>query len=137
MTAREFVERKPSDIEAIVKECLQRVGLKPTSKGQVSLLTRLIFSGISNYFFLNPDNIVKMGYIEFIKNPDKDQMFALNIIRNSKEGVVNAHTLWRYYKGELATEAELKGVIDTFVHDLLQYSQTQEFEITKLTNKLQ
>ena len=78
-----------------------------------------------------------MGYIEFMKNPEKEQLFAINLLKNENEGVVNANTLWRYYKGELATEAKLKVVIDEFMQDLLQYSQQQETEINNITRKLQ
>ena len=85
--------------------------------------------------FEKPDYKVKMGYIEFMKNPDKEQLFAINILKNDEEGVVNADTLWRYYKGELLTEAKLKGVIDEFVQDLLEYAQAQEQNIMSLNNK--
>lgn len=134
---RQFKNRKSIEIEEIVEECLKRVGIEKTSQKQVALLTRLIFSGISYYFYLKPDNLIKMGYIEFMKNPDKEQMFAVNILKNADEGVVNAETLWRFYKGELASEAKLKMVVDEFVQELLQYSQDQEIDITNLTNKLQ
>ena len=132
---RKYISRPPKDIEAIVQESLNRVGLKSSSNNQVALLTRLIFSGISEYFFKKPDNKVKMGYIEFIKNPDKEQLFALNILKSEDAGVVNADTLWRYYKGELSSEAQLKGIIDEFVHDLLEYAQTQEQNISKINSK--
>ena len=135
--ARKFISRKPIDIENIVAECLKRVGITKVSDNQVALLTRLIFSGIANYFFNNPDNKIGMGYIEFMKNPEKEQLFAINLLKNENEGVVNANTLWRYYKGELATEAKLKVVSDEFMQDLLQYSQQQETEINNITRKLQ
>lgn len=133
--ARKYISRLPKDIEEIVDECLRRVNIKDVSENQVALLTRLIFSGIANYFYKKPDYKVKMGYIEFIKNPDKEQLFAINILKNDEEGVVNADTLWRYYKGELLSEAKLKVVIDEFVQDLLNYAQTQEQDIMSLNNK--
>ena len=135
--ARKFISRKPEDLENIVIECLHRIGISDVSDKQVALLTRLIFSGIANYFFNKPDYKIKMGYIEFMKNPEKEQLFAVNILKDEEEGVINADTLWRYYKGELATEAKLKVVIDEFMQDLLQYSQQQETEINSITKKLQ
>lgn len=135
--SRNFTYKKSTDIEDIVKECLARIGITEVSKNQVALLTRLIFSGISNYFFNKPDNKITMGYIELMKNPQKEQLFAINLLKNQKEGVINANTLWRYYKGELATEAELKVIIDEFMQDLLNYSQQQEIEIDNITKKLQ
>ena len=132
---REFKERQPKDIESIVKESLRRIGLSKVSDNKIALLTRLIFSGIASYFYFNPDNKIRMGYIEFIKNPEKEQLFALNIIRNDLDGIVNADTLWRYYKGEMTTRAQLKEIIDEFVHDLLDYAQVQESEISKINEK--
>ena len=133
--SREFTSRNPQDIENIIKECLMRVGVNDISDKQIALLTRLIFSGISEYFYKKPDYKVKMGYMEFMKNPDKEQLFAINLLRNDDVGVVNADTLWRYYKGELATEAQLKNIIDEFVHNLLEYSQAQEQSITEINTK--
>ena len=133
--AREFVNKSPKEIELIVDECLKRVGINKVTNNQVALLTRLIFSGIANYFFNRPDDLIKMGYIEFRKNPDKEQLLAVNIIKNEEVGVVNASTLWRYYKGELTSEAELKGIIDEFVHDLISYAQTQEQNIMSISNR--
>ena len=69
--SRKFINRYPSDLEDIVSECLKRVGIEQTSKNQVALLTRLIFSGISAYFFYNPNVKIRTGYLEFMKNPDK------------------------------------------------------------------
>ena len=135
--ARKFKNKKPEEIENIVSECLNRVGVKKMSANKIALLTRLIFSGISDYFFRNPDNLINMGYIQFKKNPDKEQLFAINIVKSDSAGVVNANTLWRYYKGELASETKLKGIIDEFIKELLEYSQAQEQDITNLTSRLQ
>lgn len=132
---RKYTLMLPQEIEDIVKECLLRVGIKGASNNQVALLTRLIFSGVAEYFYKQPDNKVRMGYIEFMKNPDKEQLFAVNILKSEGVGVINADTLWRYYKGELATEAQLKGVIDEFVHNLLEYAETQEQDIVNINNK--
>lgn len=132
---RKFKDMFPKDIENIIKDSLRRIGITKVSENQVSLLTRLIFSGISSYFFYNSDNKIRMGYIELLKNPEKEQLFAVNIVKNEFEGVVNADTLYRYYKGELATETQLREVIDEFVHDLLVYAQTQETDISNISDK--
>lgn len=132
---RKYALMLPQEIEDIVKECLIRVGIKSTSNNQVALLTRLIFSGIAEYFYKQPDNKVQMGYIEFMKNPEKEQLFAVNLLKSEGSGVINADTLWRYYKGELATQAQLKGIIDEFVHNLLEYAQTQEQDIIDINNR--
>ena len=132
---RKVTRRPPSDIEDIFKECLERVGIKRTTINQRALLVRLVFSGIASYFFYNPNVKIRTGYIEFKKNPEKKQIIPINILKSENQGIVNADTLWRYYKGELASEAQLKEVIDEFVHNLLEYAQMQEFNIAEINQK--
>lgn len=133
---RKFKNRPSKDIESILEESIERIDFRNITKDKIALLLRLLISGVANYFFVSPDNIVNVGYMQFTKSADKDELFKVKIIRNEGEGVLNASTLWRYYKGELSTEAKLKGIIDEFVDGLLEYSQNQEVKITKLTGRL-
>lgn len=133
--ARKLVKKELSILEDIVIESVRRVGLD-LKKEQSLLLMRLIFSSISKYFFLEPDSIIDVGFMRFKKNPAKDELFAVEILRNSTEGVVNADTLCRYYKGELAKEAELKNILNGFMDELIEYSQVQEVNINKITSSL-
>lgn len=134
--ARKFKTRPPTDIENIVRACLRHIGVTDLKNNQIALLTRLIFSGIASYFFYEPDNLINMGFIQFKKNPEKEQLFAINILNSPRDGVFNAETLCKYYKGELKLESELMKTLEEFVKDLLQYSQDQEENITELTRKL-
>ena len=135
--ARKLKNKAAEDLEDIVANSLERVGFgRDLDPAKVALLTRLIFSGVANYFFRTPDNVIQMGFLKFVKNPDKDQLFAVNIVRNEQEGIYNADTLWRYYKGELKVAEDLKKIVDEFIADLIAYSQEQEEDITELTNKL-
>ena len=137
MAGRKFRE-VPSDIlENITKESLNIIGIEDIEEGKVKLLSRLIISGIANYYFHNPDDLIKMGFLQFEKSPDKDELFKVTILRNKEAGVVNADTLWKYYKGELHQEAKFKEILDNFLEELISYSQTQEINITQLTSKLQ
>ena len=134
--ARKFKKRQATDIEDIVAESLARIGVKNLSDEQVALLARLIFSGVARYFFMSPDNEIEMGFLKIIKNPDKEQLFAVNIRKSENEGIYNAKSLWKYYRGELVVEAELKSIMEEFVQNLLDYSQAQEQSISKLTRKI-
>ena len=134
--ARKLKTKQATDIEDIVLESLTRTGFKKVDDVKLALLTRLIFSGIAHYFFKSPDNVVEMGFLKFIKNPEKDQLFAVNIRRNETEGIYNASTLWKYYKGELIVEEKLKNIMEKFVENLIEYSQAQEQDISKLTRKM-
>ena len=133
--ARKFIERPPEDIEDIVKESLSIIGEK-LNKDKIKLLTRLIISGIAYYYFINPDNVINLGFLTFQKSPDKDELFKVGMIRDIESGVTNAGTLWKYYKGELKQEAQFKEAINNFFRELIDYSQGQEIEITKLTSKI-
>ena len=134
---RKLKKAKKEEIERLIPECLQLVGIKETKEEQVNLLLRLIMSTIGNYFFKQPDNLIEVGFLRFKKNPEKDDLFTVEIIRSKESGIENAETLWRYYTGELNSEKQLKKVIKDFVDELMIYSQNQEEEITNLTRKLQ
>ena len=133
---RKLKRVKKEEIESIVTECLKRVKLGELKEGRSEWLLRLIMSSIAKYFFEQPDNIVDVGFLRFKKNPEKEELFAVELIRDEKAGVINADTLYRYYTGDLASEKEIKKVIGGFVNELLKYSQEQEEEITDLTGKL-
>ena len=134
--AREIKEKKAIDIEEIVEECFKRIGVGNAKQEQIALFTRLLFSGIARYFFYNPDNAVNVGYLKFSKSPDIDELFRVHITRNGKVGIVNADTLWKYYKGDIIHREKIEEVVNNFVNELLDYSQQQERDISKLTRKL-
>ena len=137
MSRRKLREKPPDCLEKITKESLKIIGIENTEKGKVKLLSRLIISGIANYYFHNPDDLIKMGFLQFEKSPDKNELFKVTIIKDSEAGVINADTLWRYYKGELHQESKFKEILDNFLEDLISYSQMQEISITQLTSTLQ
>lgn len=130
-------EYKPASfIENIMKISVLTIG-KSAPDSKIRLLARLFISGIADHFFEHPDDIIDMGFVRFEKSPDKDELFKVMIIRNPEAGVVNAGTMWKYYKGELLQEEEFKQVLDNFLTELINYSQEQEIEITKLTSNIQ
>ena len=137
MAGRKFIERPPDIIEGITKESLKVIGVNDMEEGKIKLLVRLIISGIANYYFKNPDDLIKVGFLQFEKSPEKDELFKVTILRNQEAGVINADTLWKYYKGELHQEAKFKEVLDNFLEELISYSQDQEINITQLTSRLQ
>jgi hypothetical protein len=137
MAGRQFRERPPEDIENITKESLKIIGIEDIEEGKVKLLSRLIMSGIANHYFHYPDDLIRMGFLQFEKSPDKNELFKVTILKNKEAGVVNADTLWKYYKGELHQEAKFKEILDNFLEELISYSQTQEINITQLTSRLQ
>ena len=102
----------------------------------VSLFIRLLFSGLSSYFFRNPDDIIDLGYMRLKKNAEVDELFAVEILRDKEESVVNADTLYKFYKGELISEKEIKKVVEGFANELLSYSEMQNEKISNLTYKL-
>lgn len=134
--ARKFKEREPEILENILRESLTIIGVE-MDEGKMKLLLRLLMSGIAYYYFENPDDLIRIGFLQFEKSPDKDELFKLTLLRDKKSGVVNAETLWRYYKGELRQEAQFKEILDNFLEELISYSQTQEINITQLTSSLQ
>ena len=136
MTGRKFKEREPEIIEEILKESLKIIGVE-IEEGKMKLLLRLLMSGIAYHYFKNPDDLIRIGFLQFEKSPDKDELFKLSLLRNKEAGVLNAETLWMYYKGELHQEAKFKEVLDSFLEGLIAYSQAQEINITQLTSRLQ
>jgi hypothetical protein len=131
-------ESKPASLlENIMKECLGIIGIKDISDDKVKLLLRLYTSGIAYKFFLEPDNIIDVGFLRFEKSPTKEELFKVTLNKSSEAGVVNAKTLWRYYKGELYQEKQFKELVEEFLTELIQYSEEQEISITQLTNDLQ
>ena len=137
MAGRKFIEKPPDIIERVTGESLKIVGIEEVPEGKVKLLSRLIISGIANHYFQNPDDLIKMGFLQFEKRPDKNELFKVTIIKDKEVGVINADTLWKYYKGELHQEAKFKEILDNFLEGLIAYSQTQEINITQLTSRLQ
>ena len=137
MAGRKFIEKPPDIIERVVKESLDIVGIEEVEEGKIKLLSRLIMSGLAYYYFHNPDDLIKMGFLQFEKSPDKDELFKVILLRDKEAGVINADTLWKYYKGELHQEAKFKEILDNFLEGLIAYSQEQEISITQLTSTLQ
>lgn len=134
--ARKFNKAPPETLESILKESLEIIGVE-MDEGKAKLLLRLIISGIANHYFFKPDDLIDVGFLRFCKSPDKDELFRVNIIRDKGSGVVNAETLWKYYNGELQQEQQFKGILENFLEELINYSQEQEIDITRLTSKLQ
>lgn len=131
---RTIEERPISEIENLFMNSFKRAGIKATDM-QVSLLLRLFLSSVGNYFFFNPDTSYRIGFIEVSKSPDKDELFNVKIIRSPENNIVNANTLWQFYTGDLIREKQLKSLLDTFVQELINYSQAQEISIMTDINK--
>lgn len=123
-------------IISLLRDSLKRSGLDNLPDNNVSLFIRLLFSGISSYFFRNPDDIIDLGYMRLKKNVEVDELFAVEILRDREESVVNADTLYKFYKGELISEKEIKKVVEGFANELLSYSEMQNEKISNLTYKL-
>ena len=136
MSKRKFIERPPDELESIIEKSLKIVGIE-AEDSKAKLLARLIISGIAYHYFKNPDDLIRVGFLQFEKSPDKDELFKVIIIRNDEAGVVNAETLWKYYSGELQKEVQFKKILDNFLEELIEYSQNQEIDITRLTSKLE
>ena len=132
---RKIKERSRSVLEEIVRDSLFHVGLKP-SVSQAALLLRLIFSGIGRHFYFEPDTRFKIGFINIEKSPDVDELFRVLITRSPEDKVINADTLFKYYMGDLAREEKMRDLLDTFVNELLAYSQAQEISITSMTTNI-
>jgi hypothetical protein len=133
--AREIRTVDKKVIEDIITDTLRKFGIE-LEKDEAALMLRLFLSGISKYFFDEPDTRIELGFMSLQKSPDLDELFSIRIIRNLEEGVVNADTMYKYYKGEIITEKKIKGIVEGFVDELLTYSQEQNKEITLLTSKL-
>jgi hypothetical protein len=137
MAGRKFIEKPPDILERVTEESLKIVGIENVDEGKIKLLTRLIISGLAYYYFNNPDDLIKIGFLQFEKSPDKNELFKVTILKDKEAGVINAETLWKYYKGELHQEAKFKEILDGFLEGLIAYSQEQEINITQLTSTLQ
>lgn len=134
--ARVLHEKSPKILEKIARESLNILDIS-MDEGKMKLFLRLIMSGIARHYFINPDDVIDVGFLKFQKSPDKDELFRVTIIRDKNEGIINADTLWKYYKGELQQEAQFKEIMDSFLTELIDYSQEQELEIMKITNSIE
>ena len=134
--ARRLKKADKKILEELTLECLQRAGSTNASKEEAALLIRFLMSSIANYFFNSPDDFIDVGFLRFKKNPIKEELFAVELIKDEVTGVVNAETLYRYYKGDLNIERDMKEAVNNFVTELLTYSQRQNEDITNLTGKL-
>ena len=94
---REFKQKDATTLEQIMKQCLEIVGVK-LEENQIKLLLRLYTSGIAYHYFLNPDDLIDVGFLRFQKSPEKQELFKVLLIRDEDSGVVNAKTLWKYLK---------------------------------------
>lgn len=135
MAGRKFKEREPEILENILKESLGIIGVE-MEEGKSKLLLRLLTSGIAYHYFKNPDDLIKVGFLQFRKSPEKNELFKVTLLKDKESGVINAETLWQYYKGELRQKAQFKQVLENFLEELITYSQEQEIDITQLTSKL-
>lgn len=133
--ARKFNKKDSKVIESVILESLNIIK-ENIEEDKAKLLLRLIISGIAYHYFLNPDDLIDMGFLRFEKSPDKEELFKVTIIKDKEYGVVNAETLWKFYKGELQQEAEFKQVLENFLEELINYSQEQEINITHLTSQI-
>lgn len=131
--ARKIEKVDSSVLESIVTDGLQRIGIQ-IDEDRAKLLFRLIISGIGKHFFINPDTSVQVGFMEFTKSPDLDELFAIKILRNDE--IYNAEALYKYYRGEFHSEKKIKEMVESFVDGLLDYSQQQNLKINELTNTL-
>lgn len=134
--ARKLKKADKVIIENIVEDSLRRVNIHDIENKRVALLVRLITAGIANHFFESPDDLIDVGFLRFKKNPEKNELFAVEILKDEESGVTNASTLYRYYTGDLTSEQELKETMNDFVNELLSYSQSQNESISKLTGNL-
>ena len=133
---REFKPRKATVLEQIMEECLEIIGAN-LEKNEIKLLLRLYTSGIAYHYFLNPDDLIDVGFLRFQKSPEKEELFKVTLIRDEELGVINAHTLWKYYKGDLNREKQFQKILDNFLENLISYSQEQEIEITESINRIE
>lgn len=134
--ARRFKKVDESVIIKLTQDSLERVGIEAVSRDKAALAIRLILSGIASYFFNSPNDLIDVGFIRLRKNPEKEQIFAADLIKDDNSGVINADTLYRYYTGDLASEEAMKNTMNNFINELLTYSQSQNSSITKLTGNL-
>ena len=133
---RQFTEKPPELLEQIMEDCLKIVGAE-LNENQIKLLLRLIISGIAKYYFKNPDDLINLGFLKFTKSPEKNELFKVLIIRDEEAGVTNAEALWRYYKGDIKQEKQIKETMNNFLENLINYSKAQEEEITKSISQIE
>lgn len=134
--ARKLKKVNETVLEPLFKDSFERVGIEGVTCDTSALLIRLLAGGIASYFFQFPDSLIDMGFLRFKKNPDKNELFAVDIIKDENAGVVNADTLYRYYTGDLNSEKALQNTMNNFVNELLSYSQAQSDSISSLAGKL-
>ena len=92
--AREIRTVDKKVIEDIITDTLRKFGIE-LEKDEAALMLRLFLSGISKYFFDEPDTRIELGFMSLQKSPDLDELFSIRIIRNLEEGVVNADTMYK------------------------------------------
>ena len=134
--ARKFKTIDGKVFEQLIQDSLERVGVEGVRREQAALFLRLTLGGIATHFFNSPDDLVDVGFFRFKKNPDKNELFAVDIRKDENAGVINADTLYRYYTGDLASEQALQNTMNNFVNELLSYSRNQSNSISKLTGNL-
>ena len=93
MAGRKLIEKPPDIIERVVEESLKVVGITDIEESKIKLIARLIVSGLAYHYFNNPDDVIKMGFLQFEKSPVKSELFKVTLIANKDVGVVNADTL--------------------------------------------
>ena len=133
--ARKVKQTDKEVIENLVKKSFLHIGVT-VDENQIKLFLRLFVGVISDYFFKFPDNEITIGFVKFKKNPEKKELFAVELLPNEETGVINASTLLDYYTGDLGSAEILKKTMENFVNELLAYSQTQSNNITVLTSQL-
>ena len=134
--ARKIKKVNKEVLEELVRKCLLHIGMEPSDQ-ECNLFLRLFIGAISDYFFRFPDNEVEVGFVKFKKNPEKRELFAIELMPHEEVGVVNAKTLYEYYTGDLTSKEVLKEAMNNFVNELLAYSQVQSNKITTLTSRMQ
>ena len=134
--AREIKQVDKEVIEDLIRKSFLHIGIEPSNQ-KCNLFLRLFIGAVAEYFFKSPDNEIEVGFVKFKKNPEKRELFSVELIPNEEAGVLNADTLLKYYTGELGSAQALKEVMNDFVNNLLIYSQNQNAKITTLTSKMQ
>lgn len=130
-------KRVPKDVlENLIGKSFSHIKVKANEKKR-NLFLRIFIGMVAHYFYNNPDNLIEVGFVQFKKNPEKKELFAVELIPNEEVGVVNAETLYKYYVGDLGSEDLLKEIMENFVNELLTYSQVQSEKITVLTREMQ
>ncbi len=134
--ARNIKQVDKEVIENLIKKSFLHIGVT-VEDNQINLFLRLFIGIVADYFFKHPDNEINVGFVKFKKNPEKKELFVVELLPNEKVGVVNASTLFEYYTGDLGSAEVLKQTMENFVNELLNYSQVQSNNITVLTSQLE